>query len=98
MNISLGGAVSPSTKRGRSRRMPGAATAANRDVAPSRAGKDDARGETGRQPCPSTASRRLCPLVGRQECSDGQVNQTSHAIDRVELDGDGQNQRSEIDK
>ena len=39
MNISLGGAVSPSTKRGRSPRMPGGSAAANRGVAPSRVGK-----------------------------------------------------------
>src|SRR3989442_1270044 len=58
MNISLGGAVSPSTKRGQSPRMAEGSAAANRGVAPSRVGKQVRRpwGETGRQPCPSTAS------------------------------------------
>src|SRR6476646_8435966 len=81
MNSSLGGAVSPSTKRGRSPRLAGAATAANRDVAPSRVGKYDARGETGRQSCPSTASGRLCRYSATGGRRSGQPKQGMPSIE-----------------
>ena len=65
MNISLGAAVFPSTKRGRSPRMPGAA--ANRGVALSRVGKQllQGRREQGAGLVPYTASAADLPLSGR---------------------------------
>src|SRR5580765_1720290 len=101
MNISLGGAVSPSTKRARSRRMPGAggSAAANRDVALSRVGRQVRRPWGDRAPALSLASaRRLACYFGDRSAATGQVNQTSHAIGRVELDAMVRNQRSEMDR
>src|SRR6476660_1601761 len=85
MNISLGGAVSRSTKRGRSPRMPGGSAAANRGVAPSRVGKQVRRRRQGASFVPPPR-RALLLAIRRQERCDGHVNQTSHAIGRVELD------------
>src|SRR4030095_1496152 len=91
MNISLGGAVSPSTKRGRSPRMPGGSAAANRDVAPSRVGKQVRRPWGDRAPAlPLHRVALPCQLFGDRSAATGQVNQASHAIGRVELDTDGQ--------
>src|SRR5439155_26024105 len=66
MNISLGAAVFPSTKRGRSPRMPGDSAAANRGVALSRVGKNyfKAVGGQGASPVPFTASAAYLPLGG----------------------------------
>src|SRR3954453_4119049 len=90
MNISLGGAVSPSTKRARSPRIPGAAAEANRDVAPSRVGKK-LRRRWGPGVSLAPPPRRAAVVsLRRQELGSGQVNQTSDAIGRIELDSDGQ--------
>src|SRR5881398_4013110 len=59
MNISLGGAVSPSTKRGQSPRMAEGSAAANRDVAPSRVGKH-VRTPWGRQGASLVPPPRRC--------------------------------------
>src|SRR5688572_8807819 len=98
MNISLGAAVSPLTKRGRSRRMPGGSAAANRNVAPSRVGKQ-VRKPWGDRAAALSLHRvaLLCLLSGDRSAATS--TQTSHAIGRVELDSDGQEpKRSEIDK
>jgi hypothetical protein len=39
-----------------------------------------------------------CLLFGDRSAATGQVNQTSHVIGRVELDGDGQKPEKEMDK
>src|SRR5437762_4488474 len=80
MNISLGVAVSPSTKRGRSPRMPGDSAAANRGVALSRVGKQLLQGRrgTGRQPCP--LHRECCvPATRRQKCGEHQTPEIGEA-------------------
>src|SRR5438046_56965 len=71
MNISLGAAVCPSTKRGRSPRIPADSAAANRGVALSRVGRQRLQGRrrTGRQPCP--LHRECCvPATRRQTCGE----------------------------
>src|ERR1700716_2951676 len=67
MNISLGAAVFPSTKRGRSPRMPGDSAAANRGVAPSRVGKRLLQGRRGQgaRLVPFAASAAYLPRSGR---------------------------------
>src|SRR5437667_10063503 len=78
MNISLGAAVFPSTKRGRSPRMPGDSAAANRGVALSRVGKQllQDRRRTGRQPCPPS------PRVLRTCHAAAEVRRTSNTRNR----------------
>src|SRR5204863_8586686 len=70
MNISLGAAVCPSTKRGRSPRLP-AAAAANRGVALSRVGKQLLQGRRG-------ASAVSLPLGG-QKCGEHQTPEIGEA-------------------
>ena len=76
----LGGAVSRSTKRGRSPRMPGVRR--RRIAASLRAAlvaSDEGRGETGRQPCSSTASRCLaCYSATGALRRSGQPNKSCH--------------------
>src|SRR5437773_12513014 len=77
MNISLGDAVFPSTKRGRSPRLAGGSAAAIRGVALSRVGKQRLQGHggTGRQPCPLHPSPRV--LRTCHSAADVRRNQTS---------------------
>src|SRR6059058_2972010 len=79
MNISSGDAAFPSTKRGRSPRLREGSAAANRGVAQSRVGKPrrQAVGETGRQPCPFTAS--CCVTVTRRQTCEDQTPEIGEA-------------------
>src|SRR2546425_13109181 len=85
MNISLGDAVFPSTKRGRSPRMAGGSAAANRGVALSRGGKQllQGHGGTGRQPCPLHPS----PRVLRTWHSAADVRRRSNIRNRRGING-----------
>src|SRR5436190_1406966 len=98
MNISLGGAVSRSTKRGPSPRMPGGSAAANRGVAPSRVGKQVRRSWGDRAPALSLHRVALPGLLSATGARDGQVNQ--QVMPSVELNSTAMvgNQRSEMDE
>src|SRR4030095_2306328 len=99
MNISLGGAVSRSTKRGRSPHMPGGSAAANRGVAPSRVGKEVRRSWGDRAPALSLHRVALpCLLFGDRSAAT--VRSTKQVMPSVELNSTAmvRNQRSEMDK
>jgi hypothetical protein len=70
---------------------PGGSAAANRDVALSPVGRQVRRPWGDR--APALSLHRVAPpclLFGDRSAATGQVNQTSHAIGRVELASDGQ--------
>src|SRR5438034_9230147 len=77
MNINLAAAVFPSTKHGRSPRMPGDPAAANRGVALSRVGKQLLQGRKGQG-----ASLVPSPRVLRTCHSAAEVRRTSNTRNR----------------
>src|SRR5437660_9907298 len=97
MNISWGGAVSPSTKRGRSPHMPEGSAAASRGVAQSRVGKQvrKAVGRQGGRLVPSPR-RGAWPATRRQQCCDGQVNKQAMPSVELKLTVMVRHQRSEM--
>src|SRR5689334_11307709 len=73
MNISLAVAVFPSTKRGRSPRIPADSAAASRGAALSRAGKRRLQGRSGRAPALPPSPRERPSAARRQNCGEHQT-------------------------
>src|SRR5438105_8085997 len=88
MNISLGDAAFPSTKRGRSPRMPEGSAAANRGVAQSRVGNVRPWGD--RAPALSLHRVVLRYCHSAADVLRGSDQQIGDAIGRVEIDRDRQ--------